>query len=76
MQRKKVQLGSEKPGEKTQVGFRKYVQVLAGNTDMYANGRKATYNVQGLVAGRLELELMRNFTKKAVRAWLCRSSSK
>jgi len=54
----------------------KYVQVLAGNTDMYDNGRKATYNDQGLVAGTLELELTRNFVKKAVQAWLCRSSSK
>ena len=70
MQCKKVQLGSEKPGERTQVGFRKYVQVLAGNADMYDNGRKATYNDQGLVAGTLELEITQNFAKKAVQYWL------
>ena len=55
MQCKKVQLGSGEPSETTQVGFRKCVQVLAGNTDMYDNGRKATYNEQGFVAGTLEL---------------------
>jgi len=76
VQCKKVPLGSGEAGKKTQVGFRKCVQVLAGNADMYDNGRKATYNDQGLVAGTLELEITQNFVKRAVRAWLCRSSSK
>jgi len=61
VQCKKVPLGSGESSKRNQAGFRKYVQVLAGNADMYDNGRKATYNDQGFVAGTLELELTVRF---------------
>ena len=67
MQYRRVPRGSEESSKRDQAGFRICVQVRAGNTDMYDNGRKANDNDQGLVAGILELELTRNFVKKAVR---------
>ena len=68
MQYRKVPQDSEESSKRDQAGFRIYVQVRAGNADMYDNDRKSNDNDQGLVAGILELELTRNFVKKAVRA--------
>ena len=55
VQYKKVPRGSGESSKRNQAGFRIYVQVRTGNTDMYDNDRKASDNDQGLVAGRLEL---------------------